>query len=212
MTTKRRHRRIKGQSPPRGPGRPSTYTEALGQEICERLGNGESLLAVCRSDHMPNANVVWQWLDSGKNPQFTSNFARARIKQSHSLVSEALDIMRDEKDSKRAYLAKAKCDVLLQVAARLNPAEYSERWNQLLINADGGPMAVNVIALIPPPASKTGGNGQVSQSDQAHPQSGHDKTHDEHITTHGDAHASADANASDQKQLDQHDTPPLSQE
>jgi hypothetical protein len=58
-------------------GRPTKYTEALGNEICERLAAGESLRSICRSAHMPDERRVRAWsLD--ENHPIAPRYARAR--------------------------------------------------------------------------------------------------------------------------------------
>ena len=43
---------------PAGPGRPSDYSEALTDTICERIGNGESLRRVCERLGIAPAEVM----------------------------------------------------------------------------------------------------------------------------------------------------------
>lgn len=57
-------------------GRPSTYTDEIAEEICERLAGGESVLAMCREDHMPPQSVIFQWLH--KHKEFAEKYALAR--------------------------------------------------------------------------------------------------------------------------------------
>ena len=44
-------------------GRPSTYTEEMGNLICDKLTEGISLRKLCKSDKFPNASTVYVWLD-----------------------------------------------------------------------------------------------------------------------------------------------------
>lgn len=58
-------------------GRPSTYTEELAAEICERLSVEEGgLNEVCKADDMPVPSTVYLWLT--KHPTFSEMYARAR--------------------------------------------------------------------------------------------------------------------------------------
>jgi hypothetical protein len=43
-------------------GRPTDYTEALAEEICLRLAEGESLVSICREEGMPRRAAVFRWL------------------------------------------------------------------------------------------------------------------------------------------------------
>ena len=35
-------------------GRPSSYSEAVASEICQRMTTGQGLLRICADDHMPD--------------------------------------------------------------------------------------------------------------------------------------------------------------
>lgn len=65
-----------GEKPKRGPGRISTFTQEIADEICERLAHGETLEDVCDDEHMPTSRTVRAW--RSKYPAFASDFARAR--------------------------------------------------------------------------------------------------------------------------------------
>lgn len=67
---------------PTGPGRPSDYSEALTDTICERIGNGESLRRVCAAKDMPDRTTVLRWLHS--HPEFAAKYARAREDQAEN--------------------------------------------------------------------------------------------------------------------------------
>lgn len=63
-------------------GRPSSYSEAIADAICERLANGESLKAICAEDGMPGRETVRQW--QAANEAFGAKCARAREAQADS--------------------------------------------------------------------------------------------------------------------------------
>jgi hypothetical protein len=57
-------------------GRPSKFTQAIADEICERMIEGEDLVKICKSDHMPSRVTVYRWM--ADNPAFDAQCARAR--------------------------------------------------------------------------------------------------------------------------------------
>jgi len=61
----------------RGKGRPTKYTQALADEICRRLADGETLLAICKDAHMPAESVVRGWA-SDTAREFSARYTRAR--------------------------------------------------------------------------------------------------------------------------------------
>ncbi|MBV8060489.1 MAG: terminase small subunit protein [Alphaproteobacteria bacterium] len=60
-------------------------------EILERITEGESLRAICRSDNMPNISTVMKWLE--EFPLFQKQYARACELRADTLVEKALQII-----------------------------------------------------------------------------------------------------------------------
>ncbi len=75
-------------------GRPSSYTEEIAAEICERLIDGESLSAICRDAHMPSKGAVLWWVEEDREG-FSDRYARARNLQAIGIADELLDIADD---------------------------------------------------------------------------------------------------------------------
>jgi hypothetical protein len=71
-------------------GRPSEFTQAIADEICARIADGESLRSICLDDALPSQRAVFNWLAS--NEQFVQQYARAREAQADALFDEILDI------------------------------------------------------------------------------------------------------------------------
>ena len=86
-------------------GRPSKYTAKIGDEICERISEGESLRRICLTPSMPNKATVFRWLAS--DPVFRDQYARARECQADVLADEIIDIA----DGKRAQYEGGEADV-----------------------------------------------------------------------------------------------------
>ena len=58
-----------------GRGRPSHYSHALAERICERVANGSSLRKAAEAEGVP-WGTVWKWL--GRHESFGGQYARAR--------------------------------------------------------------------------------------------------------------------------------------
>lgn len=130
-------------------GRPSDYTMELGDLICERLSDGESLRAICAEEGMPNRSTVFRWV--GANDAFRDQYARAREEQADTLADEIVSISDEECTMVRADKhpgAKAdgedgnvevvfdatavarnrlRVDARKWVASKLKPKKYGER-------------------------------------------------------------------------------------
>lgn len=151
-------------------GRPSDYSQEIVDAICERLGTGESLRAICNDDGMPNKATVFRWL--AQHAEFRDQYARAREVQADSLFDEILVIadtpMAGEKTKTfpDGTVEKTSGDMIehrrLQVDARkwmaskLLPKKYGEKVTQEVTGADGAPL-VPIINLSgrPEPSSSS---------------------------------------------------------
>lgn len=71
-------------------GRPSNFNVQVGDDICERLADGESLRSICRDEGMPGKATVFRWLQ--KHESFRDQYTRARESQADALFDEILDI------------------------------------------------------------------------------------------------------------------------
>ncbi len=74
-------------------GRPSKYTPALADEICDRLSNGETLTSICKDAHMPERRTVLRWKVDVDG--FASRYTRAREEQRELWADELIDISDD---------------------------------------------------------------------------------------------------------------------
>ena len=70
------------------------YTEEVGDAICERLMDGESLRAICSEDGMPTRTTVFKWLSLV--PAFADQYARAREEQAEAFAEEIVQIADEE--------------------------------------------------------------------------------------------------------------------
>src|SRR6185369_9707606 len=57
-------------------GRPSDFTPEVAEEICDRLGGGESLRTICQDENMPGLRTVMTWL--ARDKEFQQQYTRAR--------------------------------------------------------------------------------------------------------------------------------------
>lgn len=130
------------------------FTAELGDEICERLVSGESLRAICRSDHMPSAGLVCRWLGDEDKQAFSEQYARAREAQADTLADELIDIAddgsndwmeRNGKDEEPGYAlngehiqrSKLRVDTRKWIASKLKPKKYGDRSSiDLAVSAD----------------------------------------------------------------------------
>ena len=75
-------------------GRPTKYSKALADRICERLAEGRSLREVCREPDMPHEATVRGWAVKDKDGFFT-HYTQAREIGYHAMADELLEISDD---------------------------------------------------------------------------------------------------------------------
>ncbi len=71
----------------------TTFTEEIGDAICERLALGESVRSICGDEDMPSMSTVFKWLRD--NEAFSQQYARAREVQADALFDDIIDIADD---------------------------------------------------------------------------------------------------------------------
>lgn len=108
--------------------RPSTYTQQIGDEICERLAGGESLRQICQDSHLPAISTVLLWVVDGKHEAFSDQYVRARQAQGlywGDYVSDLHGQMRrGEVDAQQAKVIQ---DGLKWIAERTARKQYGQK-------------------------------------------------------------------------------------
>lgn len=115
---------MKRKTAKRKPGRPSTYSGAVGLDICEGLIAGRPLNRILAPKGMPKPRTVLIWLE--EHPEFTHNYARARAMWAQI---EATGIIRlaDTATDKNANAVRVKVDTRKWVISRLLPKVYGDK-------------------------------------------------------------------------------------
>lgn len=133
------------------------YTEAVAEEICRRLADGESLNAICKDEKMPAESTVRSWAIDPDHP-IAAKYARAREVGYEKMADELLEIADnleggDNRDRLRVETRKwllskvlpkvygekstVEMSVVKRDASQLTDAELEQR-----ILAAGGPSGV----------------------------------------------------------------------
>lgn len=108
---------------PKGSG--SKYTEALAQEICERISRGEPLTQICRDSHMPQRSNVHCW--RAEHEGFAGRFARARECGFDAIAAECMRIADDKMGDPDPSSRRVRVETRLKLLAKWNPKTYGER-------------------------------------------------------------------------------------
>jgi hypothetical protein len=139
-------------------GRPSAYTQAIGDYICERLATSNvSLRKICEEDGVPSISSVMRWL--AENEAFRAQYAHAREAQADFLAEEIIEIADDSsrdtiaiekngqtieiEDKEWTSRAKLRVDARKWIASKLKPKKYGDKLE--LDNKVSGKLQVETI-------------------------------------------------------------------
>lgn len=117
-------------------GRPSSFTPAVADAICERLAAGESLRAICRDDGMPSDATVRQWALQDRDG-FAARYALSRD-MGLDAVADDIITMVDEPigktdqgatDTGMVAAKRLRFDARRWYLSKLAPKRYGDRLN-----------------------------------------------------------------------------------
>ena len=125
-----------------------TYPQSTRDEICKRIALGESLSAICRCDDMPSKPTVLDWLFD--EPEFSTQYARAREKQAEHYLDEIIaisdDVSLDEiidgegnprTNHEAIQRSRLKVDTRKWAMSKLAPKKYGDKITQEVTGANG---------------------------------------------------------------------------
>ena len=97
-------------------GRPSGYTPEIGEKICSRIAEGESIRSIVKDKEMPSSSMIFRWLLDENKKSFRDQYEIARNIQAETMFEELIeiadrqeqDVMRDRLrvDTRKWYLSK----------------------------------------------------------------------------------------------------------
>lgn len=120
------------------PGRPSLFTQAIADAICERIGKGEPLEQICRDDNMPAVRTVNGWKNT--NDTFSAAIACAREEGHDAIAAQCMEIadfgLNDTYVDDNGYTktdtdviqrSKLRIETRLKLLAKWNPSRYGDK-------------------------------------------------------------------------------------
>lgn len=121
-------------------GAPSSYTQELADEICNRIAKGETLRTIILDEHMPDRVTIYRWLEV--NEDFRNQYAHARLQQADNYFEQVID---EAFTSHDAQIGRLRMDALKWVASKMQPKKYGDK---LEIEAKGD-SAISIQFAIP---------------------------------------------------------------
>lgn len=136
-------------------GRPTKYTKALGDTICQRLADGESLRSICRDEGMPDERTVRSWTLEENHP-ISPQYAKARESQYLKWAEELLDIADDGTNdyvkrpeggmalnAEHINRSRLRVDTRKWLLSKMLPKVYGDKLQHS--GPDGGPLTVQIV-------------------------------------------------------------------
>ena len=107
-------------------GRPSGYTPAKADTICDEIADGKSLRSVCARKAMPDKKTVLRWLR--QNGDFRAQYARAREAAADAAYEDIVEIERALRAKEmHPNTARVLIDSIKWRASKLKPKVYGDR-------------------------------------------------------------------------------------
>lgn len=105
-------------------GRPTKASDALKDEILDRIADGLSLRKICGDEGMPDRKTIFRWLEDDSD--FATKYARAREVQGDVMDEKILEAA-DTVTSENAAAMRVKIDAYKWRAAKLKPKVYGDK-------------------------------------------------------------------------------------
>ena len=124
--------------------RPTTYSEAIADAICDELSTTDhGLERICRGNGMPDVRTVYRWLEA--QDDFRQRYARARERQADFMAAQTVDIADDTSKEDNGFAgsvavarSRLRIDARKWFASKLAPKKYGEKIDAQLSGPDGG--------------------------------------------------------------------------
>ena len=141
MMTKKKVEKVIAEKPKKN-GRPTKYSEALGEEICNALGNSvDGITRICKANpHFPEPETIRDWRH--KNQSFSAKYEAAKLKQALGFAEGIIDIVDDNSNdimmtdkgpavnSAAIQRDRLRMDARKWIACKLLPKVYGDKVQQ----------------------------------------------------------------------------------
>lgn len=108
--------------------RPSSFNEAVANEICERIADGDSLRFICEGDEFPERRTVFRWLANPDHEAFRRQYALAREASADADDDDIRDMAgRVERGKLDPQAARVAIDAKKWSAGKRKPKVYGDK-------------------------------------------------------------------------------------
>lgn len=139
-------------------GRPSLYSEALVDEICDKIAtSNKGLHAICKDNDYPAVVTLMNWLNDPDKVYFLNKYVRARELQADFMAQEILDIadetehdtihhekFGDMPNNEWINRSRLRVDSRKWLMSKLLPKKYGDKLD---VTSDGKELKTTIINL-----------------------------------------------------------------
>jgi len=104
-------------------GRPTIYTEELGDKICKRIADGESLKKIGEDNKMPDRSTLHDWILNRE--QFSHKYEKAVNVRTENMADDLNDIA-DNKDGE-VQRDRLRVDTRKWYLSKIVPKKYGDK-------------------------------------------------------------------------------------
>lgn len=105
-------------------GRPTLFTEEIGDKICAMVMAGIPLVRICQEEWAPHPTTVYRWFR--EHDKFCYNYARAKEDQADYFVEDIVQIA-DLATPDNVQVARLQVDTRKWAASKFKPKKYGDR-------------------------------------------------------------------------------------
>ena len=125
---------------PTRPKRPTEFTPALANAICQSIADGQTVTQICKLPDMPKRATLRAW--EGMHPQFRVDLEVARTHRAVARFDEIAALAEDlKKGETDPHSSRVRMEALKFLAAKERPERYGDKQTVSHTGADGRSLA-----------------------------------------------------------------------
>ncbi len=119
--------------------RPTKLTKELGETICSRIAEGDSVRKIVKDKDMPSSSSIFRWLLDENYKWFWEQYEKARNIQAELMFEELIEIAdNEEKDVMRDRL---RLDTRKWYLSKVLPKKFGDKMD---VTSDGKALSISI--------------------------------------------------------------------
>lgn len=122
-------------------GRPSSYSEKVADEICDRVAAGDLITQICEEEGFPSYKTFRKW--KAEHAEFSKRIACAREDQMDYYADRIMRLNNDM-DAANWQFKNAQIRNIQWLMGKLKAAQYGDKVQNEHSGKDGAPLVITV--------------------------------------------------------------------